>query len=371
MSNKFHQLKVKEIIPETSQAVTLVFEVPEALRETFQYTHGQYLTLKFDVDGQEVRRAYSMCSSPMDKDIAVTVKRLKNGLVSNYINDKVSAGQSIEVMPPEGRFFTKLDEGNRKTYYLFGAGSGITPLMSILRTILEKEPLSTVHLFYGNRTEESIIFKNSLEDLKERYANQLIVEHILSQPKREKATGLAGFFKKGAVSWEGRIGRIDQREVNRFLDENPLRTEEVEYFICGPGSMIDSVEAALIGRGVDKKRIHTEHFSSALPSESVSSNGARVSIAGGVPAKVHLDGEEIDLVIPEGKTVLDTILDQGYDPPYSCTAGACSTCMAKVVKGSVEMDACYALDEEEVEEGFILTCQSRPVSDELEISFDV
>lgn len=368
MSKQFHPLKVKEVRKETPEAVSVTFEVPAAIKDTFSYKHGQYLTLRFDINGQEVRRAYSMCSSPIDEHITVTVKRVNGGKVSNFIHDRIKPGSMIDVMPPEGRFFTDLHPENNKTYYLFGAGSGITPLMSILRTILEEEPLSTVFLLYGNRTEESIIFRETLGELSSRYAGQFVVEHILSQPPREKAKGLAGFFKKGALLWEGRTGRIDDKEVRRFLNEHPPRSRQMEYFICGPGNMIDTVESTLHKLEVDKKHIHTEHFLSATPKPGTS---AEPSKAGGAQVKVHLDGQEIALAIPEGKTILDALIAEGYDPPYSCTAGACSTCMAKVLRGSVNMDTCFALDDEEVEEGYILTCQSHPATDEVEVTFQV
>jgi ring-1,2-phenylacetyl-CoA epoxidase subunit PaaE len=243
--------------------------------------------------------------------------------------------------------------------------------MSILKTVLETEPLSTVFLLYGNRSEPSIIFHEQLDELQRRYSGQLVVEHLLSRPQREKVKGLAGFFKKGAISWEGRVGRIDHGEIARFLEKHPPRTRDVEYFICGPGDMIDNTRAALLGQGIDNKRIHVEYFLSGAPSTPASGNGAAAPSAEGAAVKVHLDGQAIDLQVPAGKTILDTLLDQGYDPPYSCTAGACSTCMAKVLKGSVTMEVCYALDDEEVEEGYILTCQSHPSSGSLEITFDV
>ncbi len=369
MSTQFHNLKVSNITRETSEAVSVTFEIPSALKEQFQFTQGQYLTLRFQLNGQEVRRAYSMSSSPLDNRTTVTVKQIKNGLVSTHINTQVKEGDEIAVMPPQGRFFTKLDPDQQKTYYLFGGGSGITPLMSILKTIVEKEPMSTIFLLYGNQNENSIIFKEELAALGKKYAGQLIIEDILSDPIKEKPKGFGSFLKKGKITWTGEIGLADGTNAGKFLDKNPPRAKAVEYFICGPGPMMDSIESVLLGRGIDKKTIHLERFSST-PTHEQKAGAASTGGASG-QVKVHLDGNVIDVVVGPSKTILDALLDMKKEPPYSCTSGSCSTCMAKVTKGTVKMDACYALDDDEVEEGYILTCQAHPTSPDVEITFDL
>jgi ring-1,2-phenylacetyl-CoA epoxidase subunit PaaE len=315
-----------------------------------------------------------MSSAPFEKDLQVTVKRVESGLVSNYILDKINVGSVVEVMPPQGRFTAKIADENRKTYYMFGAGSGITPLMSLIKTILEEEAQSTVFLLFGNREEEGIIFKEQLRRLEEKYAGQLVVEHTLSQPKKDKSSGLSSFFSKPRTNWRGLTGRIDHRQITRFLDEHPKRYDDTSYYICGPGEMIDSVEATLLGQGIEQKRIHSERFLTAT--EDTSSNnpangGTTIAKGAGKSVTIHLDGEEIKLNVADGKTVLQALIDAKYEPPYSCRSGSCAACMGKVIQGEVKMDACFALDEDEIANGYILTCQSHPVSDKVEISYDV
>jgi ring-1,2-phenylacetyl-CoA epoxidase subunit PaaE len=367
----FYALPIRQITPETTDTVTIEFAIPEDLKDRFVYKQGQYITLKIQLNGQELRRSYSMSSSPLENKLAVTVKKVSGGKVSGYLHDKLKAGDTLEVALPEGRFFTKLDPEKRRTYYMFGAGSGITPLMSIIKTTLESEPMSAIFLLYGSRNEESIIFREAIDALSERYVGQLHVEHVLSQPKKESGGGLFGMFKKSSINWQGKTGRITVPLAQQFLDENPPhgREEDTIYFMCGPGDMADLVKEDLLKRGVPAKQIHTELFLIAnhVPGEFAEGPNA----GGGKKVVVHLKGERIELPVPDGATILDVLVKAKYEPPYSCTAGACSTCMAKVINGKVKMDACYALDDDEVKAGYILTCQAHPDSNVVELTYDM
>ena len=364
MSQDFNTLRIAKIVSETDEAKSIYFEVPEQLKEAYQFKAGQYLTLKFTIDGKEVRRAYSICVSPLEGKLGVNVKRVKNGLVSNYVNDHLKEGQEVEVMTPDGKFGIDLRDDYHRDFYFFTAGSGITPVVSMIKTILEEEPKSRIHLCYGNRNENSIIFKEEFDRLAEKYKGQFSLTHTLSKPNREKAGGLKGMFSKGKISWQGWQGRIDGPMIDKFLAEHPKQGKETHYFVCGPGAMIDTILDYLEGKGVGSDRLHSEHFSAAVaPSMAIDSG-----IASNV--KVTLNGTTHEIKVPSDKTILDVLIDEKIDAPYSCTSGACSTCMGKKVSGEVTMDACYALDDSEVEEGYILVCQSRAVSPEVEITFD-
>ena len=362
----FHKIKVADVIAETQSCVSILFDIPENLKTEFDFTAGQYLTIKADINGEDVRRAYSICTAQNEDLLGVSVKTVLDGKMSTYLNNQIKKGDSLEIMRPEGRFTLITLQDVQRDHYFFAAGSGITPVISMIKSMLEQEPKSTAYLLYGNKNEENIIFKDAIESLIEKYEGQIVVEMTLSQPKTEKGTGILGILGKKRSSWPGLKGRIDSAKVARFVQENPPKSEHVEYYLCGPGEMIETVKTTLLGNGADKSNIHQEYFTSGDASKSDVAQATE-----GATLSAKLGGKIFDLAIPQNKTILDTMLDAGHEAPYSCTSGACSTCMAKLTKGTVEMEACFALDDDEIADGFILTCQSHPTSAEVEVDFDV
>lgn len=362
---KFHSLKIIKIVSETSDAKTLYFEIPNDLKPSYHHLPGQYLTIKKELNGKEIRRAYSICSPPDSKEIGVTVKKVNKGLMSVYLNEKISVGDFLDIMTPEGHFVTKTDHNKSRDHYFFAAGSGITPIMSMVHTILEEEPKSVCHLLYGSRDEDAIIFKDKLNELSKKYEGQLYVEHVLSQPLMRKKGGIGGLFTKKTVDWNGKKGRIDEETCREFFSNHePVNTEK-QYYICGPGDFIERVETFLLSRQIDKKTINKEYFTSGNAETPSNQGFAKANV------NVTLKGESIDIVVSKGKTILDVLVELKKDPPYSCTSGACSTCIAKVTEGTVSMDSCYALEDDEVAAGYILTCQSHPSSDKVVLTYDV
>ncbi len=363
----FDTLKIDKIVKETEDTISIYFDIPSDQKEKYSFKAGQYLTIKANIAGEEIRRSYSICTAPHASSPAVSIKRVEGGRMSNYLHDELSEGQSIDVLAPEGRFTILPDAALARDHYFFAAGSGITPVMSMIQDVLEHEPKSSCHLIYGSRSEKGIIFRNMLDELTKKHEGQLSVSHTISQPIKVKAGGIGGLLGKKSTAWKGDTGRIDAVKVTDFIEKNPSYTKAQLYYICGPGTMISNVETALLEQGISKDLIKKESFGGAVEAKK---NGASAIASGASAVTVILNGETIALSMDDSKTILDELIELGKEPPYSCTSGACSTCIAKVTSGEVKMDACFALDDDEVKDGYILSCQARPVSQEVTIEFE-
>lgn len=369
MAKTFNKLKVSNKIQETDDSCSFLLDLPEALSADYSFKSGQYLTIKVNIGGTEFRRAYSIFTAPNENNFGFTVKRVKGGRVSNFLIDKINSGSELEVMTPDGRFLAKPEVQAQKDHYFFAGGSGITPIISMITDLLENEPQSTCYLLYANRSEESIIFKDKLSTLGNNYANQFHYKHIISQPKLEKAGGLKGLFgKKAAPTWRGLKGRINDSILFNFFEEFPSKSKKDYYYLCGPSGLLTTVENYLSTQGVESSHIKKEIFTNK---EQEKKSETAVAASGDVcQAEITLNGETFNLEIPKNKSILDAVIDLGKDPPYSCTSGACSTCVAKLTEGSADMEVCFALDDEEIEDGYILTCQAKCSSKTITLEFE-
>ena len=357
MSIHFHPLVIKEIRRETPDCVSLLFEVPETLAADFRFTQGQNLTLRTRIGGQDIRRSYSICSAPFENQLRVAIKKVHGGVFSVFANEQLKPGDLLEVMPPVGKFFVPLEPERGRHYLAIAAGSGITPILSIIKTVLHEEPKSRVTLVYGNRNRSSIIFGETLEGIKNNYLDRFNLVPILSRERTDAAI---------------HTGRIDRSKLEELARLIPYRHMD-EVFICGPEAMIFESRDYLVEKGVDARKIHFELFTtrgSAAKSQTrpleETKTGASASVT------VQLDGRSFDFSIPFSSplSLLDAALQQGADLPFACKGGMCCTCKARLTEGDVSMDVHWGLDEEELAKGFILTCQSHPRSEKIRVDFD-
>jgi ring-1,2-phenylacetyl-CoA epoxidase subunit PaaE len=354
----FHPLRVKRVERETDDCVSIEFDVPAELKDTFRFTHGQNLTIKKMLNGEELRRNYSICTSPFDNRLKVAVRKVEGGLFSAWANESLKAGDILEVLPPTGNFYTPLHSSQKKAYVAIAAGSGITPILSIIKTTLLTEPQSNFTLVYGNRTKASILFKEELEALKDKFIHRFRVYHILSREKTDVPIN---------------HGRIDTDKLSLLFDKLIDLKKTDEFFLCGPEELIFCIRGFLAGRDVPSEKIHFELFtvpgqkkqSSVIYHPSSSKEGPKAQVS------IKVDGILFDFDLAfESESILDAALKQGADLPYACKGGVCTTCKAKLVEGRVSMDVNWGLEPDEVEKGFVLTCQAHPQTETVVLDFD-
>ena len=354
--SKFHPLKVANVARETRDAVALTFDVPPALKQAFSFVQGQHLTLRADIGGEDLRRSYSICSAVQDETLRIAVKKALGGAFSTWVNEHVKPGQTIEVMPPMGHFNVALDPRHRKHYLGFAAGSGITPLLSIIKTTLRAEPHSRFTLFYGNRSSSAVIFKEELSDLKDRYLERLSLIYVMSREPQDIAV---------------LNGRIDQQKADaliaHWVDLSAIDT----VFVCGPDGMMQAVSKSLQAHGFPKSRIKIELFAASIPKHEHKAHATPEPGRTDCAVTAIIDGAARQFTIAKTQdNIIDGALKQGIELPYSCKGGVCSTCRAKLVEGEVDMDVNFALEDYELARGFILCCQSYPVTDKVVVDFD-
>ncbi len=355
MTPKFHSLTISDVRQETEDTISVAFDIPENLKSNFVFKAGQYITLKSKINEIEERRSYSICEAPSENELRVAIKKVENGKFSTWANETLKPGQKIEVMTPSGHFIFEPEASRKNSYLLVAAGSGITPMMAIAKTILNQEPHSYVTLAYGNKGFSSIIFREEIEGMKNLHLDRFRILHILSRES------LGNNLQKG---------RIDKEKVLKikkaFLSNDTISG----VYICGPEEMIHATKEAMIESGVDEKLIHFELFGVKAPQKEVSeTKKSGPSIHSKVT--IILDGDHIELELEtNGKNILDAGFEAGADLPYACKGGVCCTCKARILEGTASMDVNYSLEKEEIEAGFILTCQAHPTSDKLVVSFD-
>ena len=347
----FHKLTVKNIHRETDKAVSISFNVPADLKETFSYKAGQYITLKTTIEGHEVRRDYSLCSSPKSNELKVAVKEVEDGTFSAYANNKLQVGDTLEVASPKGRFVFTPNDKITKNIAAFAAGSGITPVLSIIKCALEEEVNSKVILVYGNKTTKDTMFLNELLELQHTYKDRFSIQFVFSQADEEDSI----------------FGRIEKSTVNYVMKNKHKNVEVDAFYLCGPEAMIHTVKDVLSEHEIPNDRVHFELFKAAKQ-EAIEEDSNVAS--GSTEITITVDDEDFTFTMSQKQSILEAALDEDIDAPYSCQGGICSSCIARITEGKAEMMKNQILTDEEIEEGLTLTCQAHPTTSTIKVDFD-
>lgn len=349
---KYYELTVKNVVQETKDAISIVFDHPADGK--VNYKSGQFLTLIMSVQGKEVRRAYSLCSSPfVDADLVVTVKRVDDGLMSNWLPDNLKAGAKVKVLEPMGQFTTEFSKGNKRHIIMFAGGSGITPMMSLIKSTLTQEPDSICSLIYCNRDVDSIIFKNELDRLQTTYEGRLHVIHVLLN---------------APMNWQGYSGLLNHDMLSKLFERIPdWGMNKTTYLMCGPEGMMKNVDTLLEARNIPEDRIHKESFVQGTIDKDAKKELPGVEELKSRVVTIRYDGQEYKVTVPPNKAILETALDQGIDLPYSCQSGLCTACRGKALSGKVKLDEEEGLSQSERAEGYVLTCVGHPLTDDVVI----